>query len=172
MTGLRLTLVVAVARNGVIGAHGQLPWRLKSDLRRFRALTMGKPVVMGRKTFLSIGKPLDGRDNVVVATWPGFAPEGIHVAADLPAALRLAESLAAKRGADEICVIGGGTVFAATLPQADRLLLTEVDAEPEGDVWFPPIPAGEWVEITRETLPRAEGDTADAVLVTLERRRR
>ena len=170
MTEPKVTLIAAVARNGVIGVRGQLPWRLKSDLKRFRALTMGKPVVMGRKTFQSIGRPLDGRDNVVIATQAGFAPAGVEIVPDFPAAVSLAASLASARGVDEVCVIGGGAVFAEALDAADLLLITEVDAEPEGDVWFPAISPGDWLAVAREPLSHTEGDTADAALVTYERR--
>ena len=167
---LPVVLVVAVARNGIIGANGALPWRLKSDLRRFRAETMGKPVIMWRKTFESIGKPLDGRDNVVISTRTDFTPPGVHVARSLSAALGLAAGLAEKRGAGELCVIGGGAVFAEALPLASRIVLTEVAAEPEGDVSFPALSAQDWEEISREPLPRSDGDTADAVMVRLQRR--
>ena len=165
-----IVLVVAVARNRVIGRAGQLPWRLKSDLRRFRALTMGKPVVMGRKTFESIGKPLDDRDNIVISRRADFHPAGVLPASSLNEALRIAEECAERRGASEICVIGGGGVFAATLPLAERLYLTEVDDRPEGDVFFPEISPAEWEETGREPLLRSAEDTAAAVLITYMRR--
>lgn len=165
-----IVIVVAVARNGVIGAKGGLPWRLRSDLRRFRQLTMGKPVVMGRKTFESIGKPLDGRDNIVVTRQSGSAPDGVLIAGDIETALALASKAAERRGASEICVIGGAALFAAALPLATRLHVTHVEVEPEGDVRFPDIDRSEWTEESREALPASEGDTAAAVLVTYRRR--
>ena len=167
---LPIVLVVAIAENGVIGVGGNLPWRLQSDLRRFRAVTMGKPVVMGRKTFQSIGRPLDGRDNIVVSAWAGYAPPGVHVARSIGAALQIAKRCAEERGAPEICVIGGGQVFAETMPLATKMLVTHVHAEPEGDVAFPEISRHDWREISREALLRAPGDTADATFVTYERR--
>lgn len=165
-----IVIVVAVARNGIIGARGGLPWRLRSDLKRFRALTMGKPVVMGRKTFESIGRPLDGRTNIVISRQPGFRPDGVVIAGDFDQALRLARSAAAANGAAEICVIGGAAVFEAALPLASVLLVTHVDLEPEGDVRFPDIDPSRWAEAGREVLPMSEGDSAQATLVTYRRR--
>jgi dihydrofolate reductase len=166
-----VVLVVAAARNGIIGADGGLPWRLKSDLRRFRKLTMGKPVIMGRKTYESIGRPLDGRDNIVISTRPDFAPTGVIVVRSFDAALEVARGLSQGTGAGEICVIGGGVVFREALAVADRILLTEVLAEPRGDVSFPALAPADWMEISREPLPHDGDDTAEAVLVTLDRRR-
>ena len=165
-----IVLVVAVARNGVIGARGGLPWRLRSDLKRFRSITMGKPIVMGRKTFESIGKALDGRDNIVITSRTDFSPDGVVIAANFDEALALAHSAAERRGIEEICVIGGGSAFAAALPLASRLYVTHVEAEPEGDVHFPDIDRSRWVEERREALPRSEGDTAEATFVTYHRR--
>jgi dihydrofolate reductase len=172
MAGRPLAIVVAVAENGVIGARGGLPWRVRSDLRKFRAVTMGKPIVMGRKTFESIGRVLDGRDNIVVTRRPGsLDAEGVVVAGALESALAVAEECAAARGAEEICVIGGGEIFAATLPAAARLHVTHVAAAPEGDTFFPEISAGEWVAVSRESLAASEGDTAAGEYVIYERRR-
>ena len=167
---LPLVLVVAVAENGVIGLRGKLPWKVKADLRLFRRVTMGKPVVMGRRTYQSIGKPLDGRANIVVTRNREFAVEGVKVAYSLSEAIRLAEAAARRLGAGEICVIGGGEIFLETLPRAERLHLTEVKATPEGDVSFPPVDEGEWLEVRREALPRADDDTAEAVYVVYDRR--
>ena len=164
-----IAFVVAVAENGVIGAAGALPWRIRSDLRRFRQITMGKPILMGRKTFDSIGRALDGRDNIVVTRRPDFAPPGVIVAHDLDAALAEAEGRAKGRGADEISVIGGGELFAALLSVASRIHLTQVGLAPEGDVYFPAIPESEWTEVSREALPFTEGDSARATYVVLER---
>jgi dihydrofolate reductase len=171
MTERPIVIVVAIAGNGVIGAQGGLPWRVRADLRKFRALTMGKPIVMGRKTYESIGRPLDGRDNIVVSRTPGFRPEGVIVVPDLEAALAKADACAKERGVEEICVIGGGEIFAATLPAAARLHVTHVAAAPEGDTVFPEISPAEWVERGREALPPSEGDTAGAEYAVYERRR-
>ena len=125
-----VALIAAVARNGVIGAGDALPWRLSSDLKHFKALTMGKPLVMGRKTFQSIGRPLPGRAIIVVTRDEGFAADGVEIARDIEAALRLAEAKACAAGADEIIVAGGGEIYAQTIARAGRLYVTEVDSRP------------------------------------------
>lgn len=166
---MHLSLIVAVAENGVIGKDGRLPWRLSSDLKTFRRLTMGKPLVMGRKTYESLGRPLDGRDNIVVTRDPAFQAEGVSAVASVDEALTLARVLAATRGADEIMVIGGAEIFRLVLPLADRIYWTEVAASPEGDTVFPPLDGGEWREVSREPLPRGPKDDVDATLTVLER---
>lgn len=143
----RVALVVAVARNGVIGAGGDLVWRISDDLKWFKKVTMGKPIVMGRKTYESIGKPLPGRANIVITRNPDYAPEGVSVVRTVEAALDLAR----EEGADEICIIGGGEIYAQTLPLADRIYLTRVDAAPEGDVFFPNLDETTW-RATRESV--------------------
>ena len=170
MTRRPLVIVVAMAENNVIGADGGLPWRVRADLKRFRALTMGKPMVMGRKTFESIGRPLDGRDSIVVSRQADYRPEGAIAAPSLEAGLAAANECAEARGAGEICVIGGGEIFAVTLPLAARLHMTHIAAAPEGDTVFPEIRKAEWAEVSRELLPPSEGDTAVAVHVVYERR--
>jgi dihydrofolate reductase len=124
---------------------------------------MGKPLVMGRKTFESIGRVLDGRDSIVVSRQADLALEGAIIAPNIAAALAIAEERAHSRRAGEICVIGGGEVFAATLPLATRLYVTHIAGTPDGDAFFPPIVAEDWVEQAREMLPRSEGDSAEAV---------
>ena len=171
MSTVPISLVVAVAENGVIGASGGLPWRLKADLRRFREITMGKPIVMGRKTFESIGRALDGRDNVVVTRRKDLALPDVLVATTLEQALAIASERAGGRGADDICVIGGGEIYAATMPIADRLHVTHIAAAPEGDVFFPQVASAEWAEISREPLPASEGDTVAGVYAVYRRRR-
>lgn len=166
---VRIALVVAVARNGVIGRGGTLPWRMSSDLKLFRRLTMGKPLVMGRRTFASLGRPLDGRDNVVVTRDAGFAVDGVEAFGDLAAALDRGRALARERGVGEVMVIGGADIYAQVLPGADRLYLTEVDAVPDGDTWFPSLDRAAWHEIAREALPRGPRDDHDATLVVLDR---
>jgi dihydrofolate reductase len=167
--GPRVSLIAAVAANGVIGDRGALPWRLSSDQKRFRRLTMGKPVVMGRKTFESIGKPLEGRDNIVVSRRPGFAADGVTVASGLAAALAVAATSARASGGDEIMVIGGGEVYAAALRLADRLYITHVDAKPGGDARFPTIDPAVWRVVSREQLPAGERDTAATAFAVYER---
>jgi dihydrofolate reductase len=166
---MHITLIVAVAKNGVIGKSGGLPWRLSSDLKTFRRLTMGKPLVMGRRTFQSLGKPLDGRDNIVVTRDRSFRADGADIVPDLDAALILARRYGAQRHVGEIMVIGGGDIYAQVLPIATRLYWTEVDAEPEGDTWFPAFDRAAWREVAREDIPRGPKDDAAATLVTLER---
>ena len=166
---VRLVLVVAVAENGVIGRDGAMPWRLSSDLKRFRKLTMGKPMVMGRKTFEAIGRPLDGRDSVVVTRQAAFTAPGIHVANTFEAALLLAGELADGRGVEEIMVIGGAEIYAAALPLADTIYLTRVHAEPEGDTWFPELEPDQWREISRQRHPAGDRDDAASSFIVLER---
>ena len=154
-----LTLVVAVAQNNVIGREGGLPWHLSGDLKRFKADTIGKPVIMGRKTFLSIGKPLPGRDNIVVTRDANFKPEGVIVAASLDAALALAAQAAAARDADDIAVIGGGEIYNQLFERADRLILTHVFASPDGDTLFPAVDPATWEEVESEDFPAGEKDS-------------
>lgn len=166
---MRLVLVAAVSENGVIGRNNALPWRLKSDMRHFRATTMGRPVVMGRKTYLSIGKPLPGRTNILVSRDPGYAVAGVVVAASLAAALRVARGDMLRRGGDEIAVIGGGDLFDQTLAMADRLEITEVHAESIGDVRFPVIDPALWHEVARREQAAAAEDDADMTFITYRR---
>lgn len=166
-----IALVVAAAENDVIGRGGQLPWRIPSDLRLFRRLTMGKPIIMGRRTYESIGKPLDGRENIVVSRDPGFSPAGVIVRRTLAEAVDTARAAAEARGQTEIMVIGGAEVFREALPHARRIFLTRVHGTPEGDTFLPEIAAEDWVETSREALPRGEADEFACTLVMLERRR-
>jgi dihydrofolate reductase len=145
-----VTLVAARGANGVIGADGGLPWRLSGDLRRFKAATLGRPVLMGRKTWDSIGRPLPGRDNLVVTRDGDFRPDGAWVFSGIDAALAAARARALVRGAGEVCVIGGAQIYALTMAHATRLLVTDVDAAPAGDAHFPAIDPALW-RIARET---------------------
>ncbi len=156
----RLALIAAVARNGVIGHNNALPWRLSGDLRFFKRATMGKPIIMGRKTWESIGaKPLPGRANIVLTRDQDFAPDGAIVCHGFIGAVTEARAIAERDGAEEICVIGGESLFAEALRMADRIYYTEVDASPPGDVVFPPFDRAKW----RETeLERAEAAGADS----------
>ncbi|KAA5804622.1 dihydrofolate reductase [Alkalicaulis satelles] len=165
-----IALVVAVARNGVIGRDGDLPWRIPSDLKHFKAVTLGKPVVMGRRTWDSLPrKPLPGRVNIVVSrSLPDV--EGARVARDLDAALALADEVARREGAEEICVIGGAQIYAACLAKAARLYLTEVDLEPQGDALFPTLDPAHWREASAQRFDPAPGDEAGFTARILERR--
>jgi dihydrofolate reductase len=165
-----LVLVAAVARNGIIGANGALPWRLSSDLKRFRALTWGKPLVMGRKTFASIGRALPGRETIVVTHDPAFAPPGVFVAHNLDAALDLAAERARAMGGDGVIIAGGGEIYAQTIARANRLFITEVALDAEGEARFPSIDPERWREISRETGERGPRDDADFAFVQYDRR--
>ncbi len=142
----RLVQVVAVARNGVIGAHNDLPWKISDDLKRFKELTLGKPMILGRKNFASIGRPLPGRDSIVVTRSPDFTAEGVFIARTIEGAIILARALAEERGADEISIVGGAEIYAQTLARTQRIYLTRVEADVEGDVRFPGIDSREWAE--------------------------
>ncbi len=172
MTRLPLVLVAAVARNGVIGADNRLLWRLSSDLQRFKTLTLGKPLVMGRKTFKSIGRPLPGRETIVVTRDQNFSAKGVAVAHDLAAALSLAQSRAMAMRADAVVIAGGGELYAQTIALADRLAITEVALAPEGDAVFPRIDPTLWREVRRESGARGPKDEADFWFVEYERRPR
>jgi dihydrofolate reductase len=164
-----IVLVAAVAENGIIGRGNTLPWRLKSDMQHFRALTMGKPVVMGRKTFLSIGKPLAGRTTIVVSRDHAFAAPGIVVAASLEAALAAARGDTLRRNADAIIVAGGAEIYAQILPQASQLAITHVHKKVDGDARFPKIDLALWKEATRSEHPPAAEDEAAFAFVTYVR---
>ena len=164
-----LVLVAAVADNGVIGQGGGLPWRLKSDLRNFRAVTMGKPVVMGRKTYLSIGQPLPGRTNIVVSRNRDFVAPGVMVAPSIEAALAAARGDALRRSADAVAVIGGADLYAATIGQADRLVITHVHLRPEGDTLFPVIDPALWREVERSEHAPGPDDAAAFTVLVYER---
>ena len=168
---MEIVLVVAIAENGVIGAAGAIPWRLKSDMKRFKALTVNKPVVMGRKTFISIGRPLPGRTNIVVTRDPDFRAAGAVVTQSCRDAGAIALGDALRRFATEIAIIGGTEIFAQWMDDADRLEITEVHASPEGDTWFATIDAKVWEEVSRVRNPAGEGDSADFSYVTYRRRR-
>lgn len=157
-----ITLVVARAANGVIGADGTMPWHLPADLRHFKAKTMGRPMVMGRKTFESLPGLLPGRRHIVMTRDTAWGAPGAEVAADLDAALALAGD------APEICVVGGGQIYAQFMPIAHRIELTEIEAEPQGDTHFPLTIGPEWSEVARETHDAQEGKPAFA-FVTLEK---
>jgi dihydrofolate reductase len=165
-----IVLIVAVAENGVIGAAGAMPWRLKSDLQRFKQLTLNKPVLMGRKTYASIGRPLPGRTNIVVTRDPTFAAPGVAVATSFADAEAIATGDALRRFATEIAVIGGADIFAHFLDAATCIELTEVHARPDGDTRFPPIDPARWEEVARARRSAGPDDSADYSYVTFRRR--
>jgi len=162
---MRISLIVAMAENRVIGRDNQLPWRIPADLKHFKALTMGKPIIMGRKTYESIGRPLPGRGNIVITGDTSYRAEGCQVVHTLEEALRSAG------GAEEAMIIGGATLYRQTLKDADRLYLTLVKAQPEGDTWFPKIEPQEWREIRREVHTADESNEYDYDFVVLDRAR-
>ena len=166
---VEVTFVVAVADNDVIGQGGGLPWRLKSDMQHFRASTMGKPVVMGRKTYLSIGKPLAGRTNIVVSRDRAFTAPGVLVAPSIEAALTVARGDALRRGAAEIAVIGGADIYAQTMTAADLLVVTRVHLRPGGDTKFPSVDPNVWKEVERAEHRAGPHDEADFTIVVYER---
>ena len=164
-----ITLVAALAENGVIGRDNGLPWRLKSDMVHFRAITMGKPVVMGRKTFLSIGRPLPGRTTIVVSRDHTFAAPGVVVAPSVEAALTVAQGDALRRRADCIIVAGGADLYAQTMPLAERLHITYVHRAVDGDAYFPAIDRSVWLETARDEHAAAAGDDAAFAFVIYQR---
>ena len=162
---------MARGANGVIGAAGALPWRLKSDLALFKALTFGKPVIMGRRTWESLPRrPLPGRVNIVLSRDGSFRPAGAVVSEDFSEAVQIAREQAVDDGEEEVCVIGGDEIFAMALPKARRMYLTEVEASPEGDVVFPPFDEAAWTEVRREAHPAGPDDQFPFVFRVLERR--
>ena len=164
---MQIVLIAAVADNGVIGRGGAMPWRLKSDMRHFRALTSDKPVVMGRKTYLSLSiQPLPHRTNIVVSRDPFFTAPGVLVAASFEEALQAARGDALRRGADAIMVIGGAEIYAQAMPLAGRLEITRIHASPHGDTRFPRIDPTAWREIGRESRPAGPEDDAAYDFVT------
>ena len=168
---LPLILVVAVAENGVIGRDNQLLWRLRTDLKRFRDLTMGKPMIMGRKTFQSIGKPLPGRETIVLTHDPDFAPDGVHIARNWDTAVSLGSGLAETMGADAFAVAGGAEIYALALPFVRKIHLTEVHAAPEGDAVFPPFDRSLFREVGRRKHPKGPDNEHPFTFIDLERRR-
>lgn len=169
-TALPIGLVAAVGRNGVIGANGGLPWRLSGDLRHFKTLTLGKPVIMGRKTFESIGRVLPGRRTIVVSSRSDLGTPEIDVARSVRAAIELAQSIGKHLGAREIAVAGGAEIFIQTMDVATVLHMTEVDSEPAGDVFFPPIDPLRWREVSRQAHPASARDETSFAFVEYRRR--
>jgi dihydrofolate reductase len=168
--GPEIVLIVAVAENGAIGSGGVMPWRLKSDLQRLKSMTIGKPVVMGRKTFASIGRPLPRRTNIVITRDADFRAAGAVVTTSFEDAGAVARADALRRSVAEIAVIGGAEIYAHWIDTADRLEITEVHARPEGDTFFDAIDTAVWEEVARTRNPASPGDSADFSYVTYRRR--
>jgi dihydrofolate reductase len=170
MSDIRKTILVAVSENGVIGRDGDMPWRLSSDLKRFKALTLGKPVIMGRKTYDSIGRPLPGRPNVVISRQAVIDHPDVRTVRSLPEAVALAEDLARLDGVDEICVIGGGQIYGQAIGLSDRLCVTHVKTVVDGDTTFPAIDPALWEAGESLEVPAGEKDSYPTQFVVYDRR--
>jgi dihydrofolate reductase len=168
---IEVVLIVALAENGVIGAKGTIPWRVRADVQRLKAMTMGKPVVMGRKTFQSLPRPLPGRTNIVVTRDLNYRAAGAVVTTSFADAHAIALADALRRFAAEIAVIGGAEIYVQWMDCADRLEVTEVHARPEGDTFFPAIDPAQWEEVARIRNPASATDSADFSYVTYRRRK-
>ncbi len=166
---MRIAMIWGMSRNRTIGRNNALPWHLSEDLKYFKRVTMGKPIIMGRKTWESIGRPLPGRSNIVISRDPNYSAEGIKVVGTLEEAISLAESIALIDGAEEVVVIGGAQIYALTLPIADRLYMTQVHAEVAGDAFFPQFDLSQWHEVGREDFSAAGPNPYDYSFVVLER---
>jgi len=162
---LKISIIVAVSTNNVIGVDGGLPWRLPEDLRKFKSITMGKPMIMGRATFDSIGRALPGRRSIVLSRQAGFVAAGCDVVTSPGQALEIAGDV------EEVMVIGGGNIYEQFLPMTDRIYLTRVDAHIDGDTWFPALDPGEWQVVDSEAFPTGDDRTYGFVLETWERNR-
>jgi dihydrofolate reductase len=166
---MKISFIVAVAQGGVIGHRGGLPWHLSADLRYFKRTTMGRPLVMGRKTWDSIGRPLPGRANIVVTRQPDFFAAGVQVTHDLDEALALARRVAERDGPGELMVIGGAQIFDAVRPRADRIYLTEIHARYSGDVFFEAPAPARWRETSRSARLTDERSGLDYTFVVYDR---
>lgn len=166
----KISIIVAAAENGVIGRDNDMPWKLSTDLKRFKALTLGKPVIMGRRTWESIGRPLPGRPNIVVSRDAAFKAEGAQVVGSLEGAIETGRKLAAELNVDEVCIIGGGNIYAQGLTLADAVHLTRVLANIDGDTYFPEIDSEIWQAISMEDVPAGEKDSHPTRYIRYERR--
>jgi dihydrofolate reductase len=163
------SIIVAMCENRVIGRDGGMPWHLPGDLKYFKSITMAKPIIMGRRTFQSIGRPLPGRSNIVITRDNSYAPEGVTVVHTLDDALAEAETQARNAGLDEIMIIGGGQIYAESLARADKIYLTEIHATIDGDTVFPELPPAEWREVSRVSDPDSKQGDPRCSFVILER---
>ena len=166
---MKRSMIVAMAENRVIGINNKLPWYLPNDLKYFKQVTMGKPIIMGRKTFESIGKPLPGRANIVITRNPDWQAEGVKVVHSLEQAYSLAEAIAEIDGQDELMIIGGDQIFQSSLADSDRIYLTKVHALVEGDTWFPEVNWQEWQELGREDYSAEGPNPYDYSFIVYER---
>ncbi len=170
MTQPRITLIAAVAENGVIGRDLDMPWKLSTDLKRFKALTMGKPMIMGRKTFLSVGeRPLPGRPHIIISRNPDYRPDGVDVVSSLEVALSLAKNKAQALGVDEVFVAGGGEIYRQAMPFADQLSVTHVEVSLEGDTFFPQIDLAVFEKIDETAAPAGDKDNYPVRFATYRR---
>jgi len=167
---IRVSIVVAVAENGVIGLEGDMPWQLSTDLKRFKALTLGKPMIMGRKTFMAIGQALPGRTSIVITRDKTWQAEGVVPVHSLEMAFSVAKEVAQAAGQNEVCIVGGGEIYQQSFDSADVIHVTQVHATPTGDTVFPDIDPAVWREISREHVPSGEKDTAETTYIVYERR--
>tara|TARA_B100000767_G_C19633983_1_gene479557 strand:+ start:417 stop:920 length:504 start_codon:yes stop_codon:yes gene_type:complete len=167
---MSIALIVAASENNVIGRNNQLPWYLPGDLQYFKTMTLGKPVIMGRKTFESIGRPLPGRDNIVISRQANYPAQGIKLVSSLGEAIALGESINVINGSEEVMIIGGAQIYAEALALAHRVYLTRVYGHVEGDAYFPILGAESWHEIAREDIAAAEPNPFDFSYLVLERR--
>ncbi len=168
---MRISMIAAVAENGVIGSGQAMPWRIPSDFAFFKRMTLGKPIVMGRKQFETVGKPLPGRTNIVVTRQENYRPEGVEVFGNVEEALERAVAVVEASGGEEVMVIGGGDIYAQVLGRADRLYISHVDLSPSGDVHFPPIDPTEWVVVDLPEVEPSTKDDASYRVKVYERRR-
>ena len=166
---IKTSLIVAAAENGIIGKDNDMPWKISSDLQYFKKITMHKPIIMGRKTVDSIGKPLPGRVNIVITRDATFTAEGVITAHSVEMALDVAKSMAEVKGLKEVMIIGGAQIYALCLPEADRLYLTRIHAEIEGDTSFPVLDPNEWLEYSSEHHSAGEKDSHDYSFKVLDR---
>ena len=167
---MKLSVIVAVAENGIVGRDNALPWHLPADLKYFKKMTVGKPIVMGRKTFESIGRPLPGRTNIVISRNPDFVAQGVFVCASVQDALAVAADVSSRDGGNELMVIGGAAIYSATIPLAECLYITEVHAEVKGDAQLPAIEWGQWQEQSRQRHSASEAGGFDFSFVVYRRR--
>jgi dihydrofolate reductase len=166
-----ISLIAAVTENGVIGRELDMPWKLSTDLKRFKALTMGKPMIMGRKTFISVGeRPLPGRPHIIISRNVDYRPDGVDVVSSLEAALDLAKTKAKELGVDEVFVAGGGEIYAQSMPFADRLYMTHIDARIDGDTYFPDIDPERFEKVDETAVPAGEKDNYAVTFATYRRR--
>jgi dihydrofolate reductase len=166
---VRLAMIAGVAENGVIGSGNRIPWRISSDMAFFKRMTMGKPIVMGRKQYESVGRPLPGRTNLVVSRQVGYQPDGVIVISSLDAAIDHALSIAAADGADEAMIIGGGEIYAQAMRRAERLYISHIALRPEGDVRFPPIDPSIWREVEAPAVEVSPKDEATYRIAVYDR---